>query len=116
MPFTAAEWLAIIVASGALVTSIINFRKSKSETLKNESDASESMSDAAVALIEPYRNEVTGLREELKRQSREMIDIHAELAKVREELYLYKEGTKILVGQLTGHGIKPLWKPPDWIG
>ena len=116
MPFTAPEWLAIIVALGALLTSIINFRKAKSETLKNTADASGSMSEAAVALIEPYRDEVRGLREELTRQSKEMIEIRVDLGKVREELSLYEEGTQILVGQLTGHGIKPLWKPPDWIG
>ena len=116
MPFTVTEWLPVLAALGALITSIITASKFRSEVRKNEADASESVSDAALSLLEPYKAEVQSLREEM-RVNREAIQANTEkLKRVEEELYIYKEGTKILVAQLTQNGIRPLWKPPDWLG
>lgn len=114
--FTAAEWIAALVALGSLIVSLVNASKGRSERRKNESDAAESVAEAGVSLIEPYRAEVKSLREEVKILRETAERTAAELSKVRQDLNIYKAGTGVLISQMTSSGIIPLWKPPDYIG
>lgn len=114
--FTAAEIIAGIVALGSLIVSLVNASKGRSERRKNESDAAESVAEAGASLIEPYRTEVKSLRDEVATMRKTIDLLGTELSHVKQELAIYKAGTRVLIGQMTSEGIPLLWTPPDYIG
>lgn len=112
--------------------------KAQAEAQRYQAEAEKAEADTETELLPHYKTEVGELRREVKesnedhrRELKEMGESYrkeieimqasmkamgVDLQEVKEELYLYKEGTKILVAQLTQNAIRPLWKPPDWIG
>jgi hypothetical protein len=118
------DWIPVLAslaaAVGSVVALIIAWRKAPAETRKVEADAGNTITDAAVALVEPLKQRISDLEEVQVRNKARItaleVEVDALKCQIRDadaEKAELLHGTMRLIHQLESMGLAPVWKPRD---
>jgi flagellar hook-associated protein FlgK len=96
-----------LMGAAALVNTFIGRRHTAAMTHAQEADASQSIQEAATALVQPLTDRIAKLE---TRQTLLERQLQSALARVNH----LTDGIRILVKQIRDHGDCPNWMPGDW--
>lgn len=103
------DWAAVAVLVGSLITVMIGFATRK----KLDSEAANEVSEAALSLLEPLRQRVSQLEQELGIVKGSMTELSDKLEVVERENNELRRGIWLLVHQVTGLGQEPVYRPRE---
>lgn len=90
---------ALILALGGFIGGVGSFIVAYSTRKKYSAEAEHLLTEAAVTLIKPLRDEIESL--------------HRQLNLTEARLRMFEQGVNLLIEQLKSLGIQPVWMPPD---
>lgn len=105
---------------GALITLVIARQRNRIEQPKIKADAglsnaqaADQIGEAALALLQPYKDEVATLRAEVNNLRVELDDLRSELSELVCEREIIVSGAHQLYHQVVSLGGLPVYRPPD---
>lgn len=78
-----------------------------------KAQTADQVSDAALALLEPYKKEVVKLRREVEELRSQIEQMHRDLIGMRNERDAITSGAYQLYHQVQSLGGSPVWHPPE---
>jgi len=109
--------LSILLSSGvasAATTAISERRLKRTEANKNEADGAGKITEAALALLQPYKDQLADLQKRLDEQERKLTHLMTVLERYARRIEYLMTGISRLIQQLVDAGIAPCWQPGHW--
>jgi len=109
--------LSILLSSGvasAATTAISERRLKRTEANKNEADGAGKITEAALALLQPYKDQLADLQKRLDEQERKLTHLMTVLERYARRIEYLMTGISRLIQQLVDAGIAPCWQPDHW--
>lgn len=109
--------LVTVIGSGgaaAAVTALFERRLKQAETKKSEADGASTITDAAIALVEPLREQIAHLQKRLDAQDVKYARLLTVLEQYAKHVEYLMTGIARLIEQLAKAGISPCWQPTPW--
>ena len=103
-------WVTVIVALIGFAGGYLVYKNKQSETKLSRENF---VSEAAMHLLVPYREEVKNLRIEVEALKRRVNELTESISKTVNEIDCITAGAHLLHHQLMAVGIKPFYDPPE---
>lgn len=88
--------------------------KADAEAHKTDIDGASAITDAAIALIQPLRDQITAMQHRLDQQDIKYAKLLTVLEQYAKHVEYLMTGISRLIEQLTNAGIVPCWTPTRW--
>jgi septal ring factor EnvC (AmiA/AmiB activator) len=105
--------VAILGALSTVAGGIIVYLASRK---KNQADAADAVTDAALALINPLKDRLAELEAKVKKQENEIANLRRQLDRYADRIIVLMRGIENLIKQIGELGGKPCWEPDEWSG
>lgn len=105
--------VAILGALSTVAGGIIVYLASRK---KNQADAADAVTDAALALINPLKDRLAELEAKVKRQENEIASLRRQVDRYADRIIVLMRGIENLIKQIGELGEKPCWEPDEWSG
>lgn len=105
--------VAILGALSTVAGGIIVYLASRK---KNQADAADAVTDAALALINPLKDRLAELEAKVKKQENEIANLRRQLDRYADRIIVLMRGIENLIKQIGELGAKPCWEPDEWSG
>lgn len=105
--------VAILGALSTVAGGIIVYLASRK---KNQADAADAVTDAALALINPLKDRLEELEAKVKKQENEIANLRRQLDRYADRIIVLMRGIENLIKQIGELGEKPCWEPDKWSG
>lgn len=99
-------WLAAAVTAGMTLWKMLAERK------KISAEGGDVITHAALALVEPLERRITAQEEQISQQAEQIATQREEIAMLRCQMQVVMAGVNLLVEQIQGAGLDPIWTPP----
>jgi uncharacterized coiled-coil protein SlyX len=107
--------ISIIALIGGVTPSIVMYikdsRRTASENERDKGEHDKSITEAAVALVEPLKDRIKELEARVGNQDIVINDQEKRIRALTAEVDCWKDGAERLVNQLKSHKIQPVWEP-----
>jgi len=115
--------IALIAAIPGVMAAVATFKRSKTDIDATQATIADTIQDAALELLAPYKEEVSKLRAHIKQLEATVEDLQTRLDKltldlkqVREERNNIIHGAYVLYHQVKSANITPGYTPPEYRG
>lgn len=109
--------LSILLSSGvasAATTALFERRLKRTEANKNEADGAGKITEAAIALLQPYKDQLADLQNQIDEQAAKLVHLTLVLERYARRIEYLMIGISRLIQQLADAGIAPCWQPDRW--
>ena len=101
---------SILIAAIAAIPGILSYRNQRRQA---DADAGESLTSAALSLVNPLRAEVIELRQRMTEQETLLANQRTDLDRLQRKCVEWTVGIRRLVHQIRASGQTPVWEPEE---